>query len=246
MKKIALPKRSAKSTTKRKKPMAKRRKKAVRRNPTKTTRARRRASKSMGKRQRVTVYKRGGKYYAPRKSGRYRPTLFKKMKMNPRRRIRRNPSFSLKKMLNTKLVINGSLIAGGFIAGSFVANKIREMVPQLSMLGKFSGAVNIVAGLLGASLVKGEKAKMVSLGMVASGAYDIIQMNIMPMISPTAPAMGYHGLPRVGFHDKMQSYQNVGSDMSLLGSDASLLGSDASLLGDDLYEHEYMDIEDAF
>jgi hypothetical protein len=254
MKKVALPKRSSKSTTKGKKKMAKR--KATRRKaPAKTRARRRKATRSTAKKSRVTLYKRGNKYYAPRKSGRYAPTLRKGMKVNParRRKVRRNPKFSLKKVLNTKLVINGSLIAGGFIAGAFVAQKIREFVPQLSMLGKFSGAVNIVAGLLGASLVKGEKAKMVSLGMVASGAYDIINQNVMPLIAPTAtPAMGYHGLPKMGFHDKMQSYQDLGSgatymgsDASLLGADASLLGSDTSLLGD-MYEHEMDDIEEAF
>lgn len=267
MKKIALPKRSSKSKTKGK-TMAKRRRKAparratarrvrrVRRNPAKTKA--RFGGMWRGEKSRVTVYKKGGKLYAPRQRGRYKPTLKKSIKINPsrRRRIKRNPSFSLKRVLNTKLIINGSLIAGGFIAGAFVASKIREFVPQLGALGKFSGAVNIVAGLVGASLVKGEKAKMVALGMVASGAYDIISQNVMPMIAPSAPTtMGYMGLPKVGFQDRMQSYHNLrgsgavymGADASLLGADASLLGSDMSLLGDyDEYDHEMMDIEEAF
>ena len=213
------------------------RKKAKRKAPAKT-RTRRRAVKSKARKSRVTLYKRGNKYYAPRKAGRYAPTLRKGMKINPsrRRRVRRNPSFSLKKVLNTKLLINGSLVAGGFIAGAFIADKIRSMVPQLGMLGQFSGAVNIVAGLLTASMVKNEKAKMVALGMIGSGAYDIISQ-FMPS-SVATPAMGYHGLPTMGFHDKMQSYQDLGASSSLLGASASLLG--------DEYEHEMDDIEEAF
>jgi len=240
MKKVALPKRSSASKTKGRK-MAK--KKATRKRKPATTRAKRRAVKSKAKKSRVTLYKRGNKYYAPRKSGRYSPTLRKGMKINPsrkRRRIKRNPKFSLKKVLNTKLVINGALIAGGFIAGAYVAQKVREMVPQLAGLGKFSGVLNIGLGLVGASFMKGEKAKMVSLGMVASGAYDLIQTNVMPMIAPSAPAVS-----GVGFTSKMQHYSNLGADTSLLGADTSLLGSDAVLLGDE-YEHEMMDIEEAF
>ena len=214
LKAIPLPKRSKGGKTKTKgKTMSKKKTTTKRRKAPAKTRARARKS-FKGKKSRVTLYKRSGKYYAPRKAGRYAPTLAKGIRINPsrkRRRIRRNPSFSLKKVLNTKLLINGSLVAGGFIAGAYIAQKLREVLPVsiTAPLGRFSGALNIVAGLLTASFVKNEKAKMVALGMVGSGAYDIMQQ-LLPA-TMTTPSI----TPAV---------QGLGVDTSLMGADTSLLG----------------------
>lgn len=188
---------------------------------------------------RATVYKtRSGKLYAPRKVGRFPAVLRPGMKVNPgykRRKIRTNPKFSMKSLLDTKLIMNGAAVAGGFIVGRFVSKQLQAILPPTvyATLGQFSGLINVGAGLFAATMVRDQKLKLAALGMVASGVYDIAG-NFLP-----ADIMAGARSHALGFRTVSPDY-GLGADTSLLGADTSLLGSGAVMMGHD-YDHEMLE-----
>ena len=209
-----------------------------------------RRKRQIGKRKRATVYiSKQGKVYAPRRKGRRKAVLKVGTRINGRkRRYRRNPAFSLKRVFNTKLLMNATAVAGGFIIGNYGAKLLRQYLPvQLTAtLGQFSGALNIGLGLLVGSMAKNPNIKMGALGMVASGVYDIAQQflpaqflgNDMPnKLGPDAwymPASMAMGADASLLDATGAGVDNFGADTDLLDS----AGAGDMVMGTDYYEED--------
>jgi len=105
----------------------------------------------------------------------------KKARHNPkhrshkRRHYRRNP-VSLKKILSPSVAISALALAGGFIAGNKIGGMVFAKLP--ASMRRFAGLLSLIGGGFLASKAKNQHAKSAIAGLTASGAYDLLAMNV--------------------------------------------------------------------
>ncbi len=131
---------------------------------------------------------------------------------------RRNPS--LGKVVNKGFIVNALLVALGF-AGGIKASSYIAKLPFMSSVGRFSGAVNLLLGMVIFMKAKNANVKAVAAGLGASGAYDLLAKNVAPLGLPSlqgVDVMGQHGidvLPNAGDDmDDMMGVEANGVDVA--------------------------------
>ena len=105
------------------------------------------------------------------------------------RRVRRNPKFNVKALMNKTLIMNAAGIGAGFIAGTLLSPALYHFIPATSSAkyGKYFGGIHLVLGAFMYTMSKNKNVKNVGVGLAASGIYDLVACNFRTLLLPALP-----------------------------------------------------------
>lgn len=136
--------------------------------------------------------------------------------------------------------MGGLKVASGIIAGNLGMGLICKFMPaeMTAKYGQYYGAIHIVAGAVGAAVIKNRMAKDIFLLVAATGVYDLIASNVSMLGLPVLS----RGLPKMfgdepGVIGMGASYQQIGRDYEpALGASYETVGADDITYGGDNIE----------
>lgn len=164
----------------------------ARSNPTRKRRTRRNAT--AGKRKRLTVYKRGNRFYAPRGPRAEELAMLKpgtRINAVRRRRKRSNPRRTglVKSLTSRRTLMTGLKVGGGITGGALAMPLVYSVLPAgMKAQSRWLGLGHVGIGALMVGMLRNRDAKDVGMVIVGTGIYDLLAMNV--------PALGLPPLPR--------------------------------------------------
>lgn len=164
----------------------------ARSNPTRKRRTRRNAPR--GSRKRLTVYKRGNRFYAPRGPRAEAPAMLKpgtRINAVRRRRKRSNPRRTglVKSLTSRRTLMTGLKVGGGITGGALAMPLVYSVLPEgMRKHSRWLGFGHVTIGALMVGMLRNRDAKDVGMVIVGTGIYDLL--------ASTVPALGLPPLPR--------------------------------------------------
>lgn len=146
-----------------------------------------------GKRIRPVIIKVGHRYKRPKRSRTFRRSV----RINPRhrrryRRIRHNPKFSMKGLINKQNLMTLTSISVGLIAWPYVKGMLNKAIPeQAAKYERFTGVVPVLIGMVMLMTARRPFLKNIGLGIGAFGVYDLLASNVAALkLSPPVANLG--------------------------------------------------------
>jgi len=134
-------------------------------------------------------------------------------------------------------MLKGLGIAGGLAGGAIGKQLISKMLPTMPIIGRFYGALSIIAGATITAKGKKEFQKSLGTGMVVYGIIDLIVTNVpsiakfLPSVAGPTAFMGSQGYGRSMYGSNINASRGVevvGAQISQ-GMDPEIIGEDMSL-----------------